>query len=50
MPSAAVRSAYAAASLATYGPGRPEPIIRPSTESTGVTPPMVPVTNTSSAL
>ncbi len=39
-----------AASLATYGPGRPEPMVRPSTDSTGVTPPMVPVTNTSSAL
>ncbi len=50
VPSDAVREAYPAASLATYGPGRPEPMVRPSTDSTGVTPPMVPVTNTSSAL
>ena len=50
VPSDAVRAAYPAASLATYGPGRPEPMVRPSTDSTGVTPPMVPVTKTSSAL
>ena len=43
-------SAYASTSFAVTGPPAPDPITRPSTDTTGVRPPMVPVTNASSAV
>ncbi len=49
VPSAAVRSANRDVSRLVTGPGVPSPIVRPSTDSTGARPPMVPVTNASSA-
>ena len=50
VPSAAVRSANRAASRLVTGPGVPSPMVRPSTDTTGARPPMVPVTNASSAV
>jgi putative ABC transport system ATP-binding protein len=50
VPSAAVRSANRVASRLVTGPGVPSPTMRPSTDTTGARPPMVPVTNASSAV
>ena len=50
VPAAAVRPAYRAVSWPVTGPGWPSPMGRPSTDSTGTRPPMVPVTNASSAV
>ena len=50
VPVVAVRSASSSLSLPVSGPGRPSPITRPSMLMTGAMPPIVPVTNTSSAV
>lgn len=49
VPDVAVSSANRLVSRWVTGPGLPSPICRPSTVRTGVRPPMVPVTKTSSA-
>jgi putative ABC transport system ATP-binding protein len=50
VPAVAVRPANRSVRRLVTGPGVPPPIIRPSTDTTGTRPPMVPVTNASSAL
>jgi NAD(P)-dependent dehydrogenase (short-subunit alcohol dehydrogenase family) len=50
VPVAAVRSANRAVRRLVTGPGWPSPMVRPSTRTTGARPPMVPVTNASSAV
>src|SRR6516165_1870920 len=50
VPVVAVRSANRAVSCLVTGPGLPSPMVRPSTPTTGTSPPMVPVTNASSAV
>jgi energy-coupling factor transporter ATP-binding protein EcfA2 len=50
VPSAEVRSANRDVSRLVTGPGVPSPMLRPSTDTTGARPPMVPVTNASSAV
>ena len=50
VPVVAVSSAYRAVSCLVTGPGWPSPMLRPSTATTGTRPPMVPVTNASSAV
>jgi hypothetical protein len=50
VPVVAVRSAYRAVRRLVTGPGAPAPMVRPSTDRTGTRPPMVPVTNASSAV
>src|SRR5262249_34502584 len=50
VPVRAVRSANRSISRPVTGPALPSPITRPSISVTGTRPPMVPVTNTSSAL
>jgi hypothetical protein len=50
VPVVAVRSANRAVSCLVTGPGFPSPMVRPSTATTGTRPPMVPVTNASSAV
>src|SRR5215831_6192226 len=50
VPVRAVRSAKRSISRPVTGPGLPSPITRPSISRTGTRPPIVPVTNTSSAL
>ena len=50
VPVRATRSANRSISRAVTGPGLPSPMARPSIAVTGARPPIVPVTNTSSAL
>ena len=50
VPVVAVRLAYSSDSCFVSGPGAPEPIARPSKDTTGASPPIVPVTKASAAL